>query len=379
MKKKYKKKILIVVDTLMTGGAARQISLLSKYIIKKDIRVHVFFYKHKSSEIFYKDLLIDKSIRIHCLSKPKVKEGFSVMVILEILKIINKESFDCLLSFQLIPSQYLFLASIFCSKKVKKIFSLRNSPYSNNNLDYIKIIFLSFFFDNLIVNSFIFKDFLCRKYKFLKNHFSKKTKVILNGYETFIQYDPVKNTGIPKNFLVLSRIHPVKGGIKFAKAIKYFLERNDQEIKIKWAGNLEENNICYEEYCAMNNIINSSEKLKKNWNWIEHSSDIETLYNWADIVLIPSNSEGMSNVMCEAMCRSKFIISSKVGDFKFMLGNSKGIVSFDNSHESFCFAIEQCLSLTSEERKKICKNAYKFAKDKLIIKSTVEAYLDLFI
>ena len=52
MKKKYKKKILIVVDTLMTGGAARQISLLSKYISKKDIRVHVFVYKHKSSEIF---------------------------------------------------------------------------------------------------------------------------------------------------------------------------------------------------------------------------------------------------------------------------------------------------------------------------------------
>ena len=77
--------------------------------------------------------------------------------------------------------------------------------------------------------------------------------------------------------------------------MKLFLERNSIDIKIRWAGIIEKNIECRNEYANINEIINSSRLLIDSWEWVEHQSNVNYLYDWSDLVVIPSDSEGMSN------------------------------------------------------------------------------------
>lgn len=373
-----KKKILIIVDTLKTGGAARQISLLAECLSKKEIYIDIFFYKHNFDEIFYNKFLGNNYINFFYLKKPKYKSGFNLNIVIKIYLLMQRENYNSVLSYQYKPSIYTLIASLFTSKKVKKIFSLRNSPYTLNKLMFLKILFLIFTFDKVIVNSFTYKDFLNSKLLIFKNFFKSKVKVVLNGYKEFSTSKNISISKKPTNFLVLARISPVKGGKVFASGLRLFLERNNINLKVKWGGTCEDTEVSRKEYKEVNKIIENSDKLTKNWEWVGQTSNVDKLYFWADLIIIPSTSEGMSNVLCESMCRGKFIISSKVGDYEFLISDKNGIVFDNNSPQSLCVALEKFFKMNHKKRLQICKNAYKFAKNNLNIEKTAKAYMEIF-
>ena len=85
----------------------------------------------------------------------------------------------------------------------------------------------------------------------------------MNGYSKTASFESLNIRKKPSRILILARVHPVKGGIRFAKAMKLFLQRNNKSISIKWAGSKEDNFLSNLEYQTINNIINSSPRLKR--------------------------------------------------------------------------------------------------------------------
>ena len=60
-----KKLILVLISFIFINTAH------AECLSKKQIYVDIFFYKHNSEEIFYKDFLGNDYINFFCLKKPK--------------------------------------------------------------------------------------------------------------------------------------------------------------------------------------------------------------------------------------------------------------------------------------------------------------------
>ena len=96
-----KNHILIVVDTLKMGGSARQASQLAISLTQKNFYVDIF-YKHNFNDIFYKEILLNRYINVFHLQKPKFSNGFSLKLLLNIFKLIERNDYRTLISFSLI-------------------------------------------------------------------------------------------------------------------------------------------------------------------------------------------------------------------------------------------------------------------------------------
>ena len=379
MRKIPKNHILIVVDTLKMGGSARQATQLAISLAKKKFYVDIFFYKHNFNDIFYKEILLNKYINVFYLQKPKFSNGFSLKLLFDIFNLIKRNDYRTLISFQLNPTIYLALAAFLNPrKKCKKIFSLRNSPSLISNKQFFIIFLLTFYFNKLVLNSNKLRNFFVSRNILFSKFFIKNTITIMNGYSNTVSYESLNIRKNPSRILILARVHPVKGGIRFAKGMKLFLQRNNKSISIKWAGSKEDNFLSNIEFQTINNIINSSPRLKDSWEWAGQIEDVNSLYKWTDVVIVPSSSEGMSNVVCEALCRGKFIISSDVGDYEFLIGENKGIVYGNSSAKSLCKAIEKFFEIGHKKRTQISKNGLTFAKENLLLEGVTNKYIELF-
>ena len=206
----------------------------------------------------------------------------------------------------------------------------------------------------LIISNFLLRPFV--KYNMKKSNYvfsygGKVTSTIINSglsgkkvieIPTGIESRFVVNKNIIKvnsklKFLFVGRNDPLKGIDELFKALKSV---NPSLIDFEFIGPIPKK-------LVQNNI--------KYHGLISNMKDIFNIMDQCDVLILPSYSEGMPNVILEAMSRGLIIIATDVGAINILVSSKNGILIKDPKHENILKAIK---ALITSDRKSLLKMKY---------------------
>lgn len=356
-------KLLIVIDTLASGGAQRLKVQLAKGLADKNHDVEFFIYDPNYN--FFEATLNNAGIKIHTANRHS--EGFSFNVIKELRKIIKYHKYDYVISSLHSPGIYSAFAML-GMKKTKLIVCEESS--SNASISPIKRYL--FYFATLLANFVVTNSF--HEFELMKKlpGRSKKTKVIWNGIDlNFIKYKSNIShleKGISK-LLVIGRVAYPKNGVNLLKALSLFESRNGWLPEINWIGRRDTDKRSSKDQNSvrmnkeMDEYLANNKYLSKKWNWLGTVDDVQKYYHSSDAILSVSIYEGMPMVICEAMLSGCFVIASNVCDHPKIIGtDERGLLCAPLSPLSICLAIENLNKMDAMKKISITNEARNYAQ-----------------
>lgn len=305
-------KIVCVIDSLVAGGAQRQLVELATGFKSKGHDV-VFIVYHDLD--FFKPVLEGSQIGVN-----EIIESNYLKRLFKVRKAIRKESPDAVLSFLEVPN---FIATFagFPYRKWKLVVGERSA-----NPEILKSFKLKFyryfhlFADYIVANSQGNINLIKKVNPFLKN---KKLKVIYNSLDDMVwTYDKsfeYKKEGV-LNIIIPSAHRDVKNLNGLIEAVNLLSPEERMKIHIDWYGmdkgdgSLQKGKELIKKY-----------KLTAIFSFHNAVSNIAELMKRADLIGIFSHYEGLPNAICEGMMMGKPVICSEVSDMTHLL-NKKQLV-----------------------------------------------------
>ncbi|MCH5230107.1 MAG: glycosyltransferase [Muribaculaceae bacterium] len=309
------KKILLITDALVQGGAERQIVNLAIGLKKRNYNIRLIsFYPYEN---FFEKLLTVNNINVETYENGinGLKRSYIIYKLVRLWKP------NAVITYKGGPSMAACIARLFT--KFNLIVSERNITLKKGIKDYLKFnLFRKA--DYVVPNSFTQGKYIEENFSFLK----KKIKVINNMVDTETFKPSDKNFNNEKiNIITTARISPQKNILNYLHAI-HLLKKDNVNCHFNWYGR-----------------INSSDDY---WNQIEKKiinldigdmvtfhgpkNNIVEKYHENDIFILPSYYEGFPNVLCEAMACGLPCIASNVSDSPYILNNENCIVDPNNPY-----------------------------------------------
>lgn len=314
-------KIALLIDTLATGGAQKQIVNLTKaltfYCDFEDVDLH---YYHPDNEY---DIELNKlSEKVFC---HYLKGGKFFKLISFIRIFVSLYKYDAIIAFLPKPS---LIASLIKTVKpnMKLIISDRNSSQSS---EYIKNKYIENFVQTK--SDFITTNSLSRFKKLNLNNL-QKVKFVDNGYENndYEKYQSgsflkIKSSGEIK-IILIGRINKQKNIIGAIKAINFLSKiLKTKKIVLDIFGRIDDQNYYLKCIENLENIDSSLIKITfnpPNINWLSLVKNYELL-------LMPSYFEGMSNVLIESMSAGLLVCCSDIPENRHVIGEWCSEFTFD--------------------------------------------------
>ena len=287
------KKISILIYSLASGGAERQVSLLLKYLSKK----YKIYLVLMNDTIFYE---VPKNVEIFYLEKAKIREsGIKKLIKLPFLafkykKFLKEEDIDISISFLNRPN-YINALSKVLGSKVKTILSERISPlneYATNSIKdkinrfLIKILYKKA--DLVVPNS--------KRTEFeLKNFFNIKNRKVIYNMLELPNCEKIEEEFICIN---IGRLEPQKNHNLLIEAFKK--ANLNAKLYIIGDGYLKESL----------KLKIKSENLEDKIFLLGRHRDVYQFLNKASCFIFSSNYEGFPNVLIEALACNLSVIST---------------------------------------------------------------------
>lgn len=283
------KKILIVTNNLIGGGAERVITTISNYFSSRNIKVIIVIFKNY--ETFYK-LSSDVEI-IPIKSKSKIRIIEKIKQYLEIRKIVKNHNPDIILS---MPEEIAIYTVFFLlGIRVPIVVSERNNPWIMPSKKITRICRRLFY---PCASGFIFQTRDAANY--FSRKIQKKSVVIPNPLDLSIIPEPWKGKR-RKEIVSVGRLEAQKNHKLLISAFKLFYDKHpDYVLKIYGEGSLR---IELESY--VNSILPKGAVVFPG-----QKKDILTQINGASIFVLSSDYEGMPNALIEAMAIGMPVIST---------------------------------------------------------------------
>lgn len=280
-------KYLIIVPGFNIGGSERIQYLVSKYLIKKNVDLTIFFLttKNINGDNFWSNIP-KKNIITSC----KIKE-FSGLISLFKLFAMNK--------YDVIFTSNSHLNGFVCLLRLM-FFRFTSRIIIRQSTDIYKRFFgFKYFYFYIIHSLYLFSSKIIfqheeMKISFLKKHkyLFKKSEVLLNPVE-LSEIISKKTISSRYKIVMIGRLDENKNHLLAIRAIK---ELNDKTISIDIYGN-------GPLYSKLNDFI-SKNKLIENVKIIEKYTPInEILSSNYDLLLHTSHVEGFPNVIIESMAQ----------------------------------------------------------------------------
>lgn len=171
--------------------------------------------------------------------------------------------------------------------------------------------------------------------------------------------------------LFVGRLHPQKGVGDLIRAFEIAsttMPDKSWSLKIAGSGYLR------------NELEQLSEQLSVNdkVEFLGEIDDLDSLYLGADIFLLPSHSEGMSNSLLEAMASGLPVIASDIpGNHDLIVDQENGLLFEENNIEELA---DDLLQLVQDNnlRKRIGSSAYLSVVDRYSINKISDRYINLY-
>ncbi len=365
-------KILLVIDSLGSGGAQRQITSLACGLKKRGHQVEIFNYYPKHN--FYRPIIEKTKIKI--IDVFGKKRGFSPKVLYQLILVLRKEKYDLALSFLNSPSFYLEL-SHFLSPLTIKVVSERN-----NIIDFRWRGFLRCFHrlsSCIVVNSQSHYESLWQAYPFLRN----RLNVIYNGVDidAFTKQPFRKKGESTLKLLGIGRISPQKNLIQLIHSLHFFYKQNQWVPELNWVGRLDRSCATQGAYWkSIEELIDiMPEEVRKRINFLGEQRDIQKLLADSDALILTSHYEGLPNVVCEALACGRPILASNVSDNRILVKDGyRGFLFDPNKPNSISESISRYGKLKPEQRNLMSKRCREYAEQYLSNDIMIEGYQSLF-
>ena len=361
-------KLLLVIDTLESGGAQRLLSNIA-YGLCKSYDTHIFLYNY-TGNIFQNTR---KDIKYHFNKKTRLK-GLKINTIFALRK--EMKDADIIISFM--PSSNIYCSitrALFCWSNILiceevSITNILESKFKRiiTNFSYLNC-------NHIVCNSHTQSNYL-KSIWFL----TSKVSTIFNGCHE-IPFKPRENKPIKsKSLLVVGRVAYPKNGLRLLKALQLFYEKHDFLPIVKWAGRIDnsrsKNNKTLD---SMFDYLQSHIFLKKNFHFLGEVKDINTLLKEANGLISCSLFEGLPYAICEAMHNGCPVLASNISDNPLIIGEKceKGILCDPLSVESIAKGLEKLIFMSDAEISIMTKNARKFAEENFSNHQMTNSYLNL--
>jgi len=293
------KKLSILIYSLGSGGAERQVSLLVKYLAKK----YKIYLVLMNDAIFYE---VPENVEIVFIEKSNPREnGIKKLLKLPFLalkykKFLKESKIDVSISFMNRPNYINSLSKILASKG-KAILSERISPLNEYKTNSIKDRINRFLIKNLYKKADLVIPNSKRTAFELNKFFNvKNTKVIYNMLE-FSKYNKEKYNK-EKNedfsFINVGRFEPQKNHFLLIEAFK----KINSDVKLYLIGD----GYLREELEKKVKNANLEEKVI----FLGRQKNVFNFLSKANCFVLSSNYEGFPNVLIEALACELPIISS---------------------------------------------------------------------
>lgn len=355
------KNILLLSESLYSGGAERQFVGLATLLKEKGCNVKVITYYNRP---FYKEYLDSNNVLNEVICNGENK----ILRIFRINKAIKDYNADVVISYLDTPNIIACLCKLLGGGSWKLIVSDRNTSQSLSLREKIKL-FLYKFADYIVPNSYSQKNFILKYSPKLKG----KIHVITNFLDTmyFIPATENQSRNIIPTILSVGRIVNQKNIPRYVEAL-CIAKKKGVVFKARWYGNLN------------NEIISKCRQISNQYgydNILEfHNAEknILPVYQSNDIFCLPSLFEGYPNVLCEAMSCGMPVLCSRVCDNPSIMDeNENGYMFNPLDINDISSAIVKILSLSSEKLKEMGAHSRKLALEKFSSDIFIDKYIQL--
>lgn len=324
-------RILLLSESLGSGGAERQLVGLATLLWKCDYQVKVIsYYKNQ----FYEPLLRQANVEYEFCPElfSKWKRVFRLRKKLREYKPDVVISYLTSVNISICLTRLLYRTRIIISERTHTV---------HWNLKTRLRYFLYAISDCIVTNSFSEAENIKKHIPFLK----KKIVFIPNFVDTSY-FVPVvgKGSGEERLILGVGRLVPSKNLIRFCEALKYLIEKG-YRFKVIWVGQT-----FNEVYARQVRTRIKDCELESVLELHDQTQDILTYYQQADIFCLPSLYEGYPNVLCEAMSCGLPVACGDVCDNPRIVKQGKNGFLFDPTRiEDMAQALRRLLDMDIQE------------------------------
>ena len=223
-------------------------------------------------------------------------------------------------------------------KKVILVFagSFVQSLAASNDLMHVFVRILSNINCKLANNIILYSEYLIKEWQM-----EKYNSKILISHRHFINFDKFnihKPFNKRKNFIgYIGRLSPEKGVLNLIKCVEHLKNKTDFKFLIIGEGSLK---------WELDKFVND-ENLKDNVNFLGWKSreEISECLNELKLLVLPSYTEGLPNVIIEAMACGTPVLATKVGGIPDLIQDGKtGFILDNNSPECISENINRVLN-----------------------------------
>ena len=199
----------------------------------------------------------------------------------------------------------------------------------------------------------------------------------------------IENLGISKDFIreIPSAIDPswLNQNIKTNKCLKFlFVGRNERRKGIKEINKAIElvikNNLDAEFHFVgpFEKIFNTSRSKVSIFyhGIIIDEKDKKDIYDSCDVLLCPSYSEGMPNVILEAMSRGLAIIATDVGAIQLLVSEDNGALLNECKPNLIFDAINKFISIDRNKLRELKTSSVEKIKEEFLWNNVIEKYIE---
>ena len=367
-----KKKILLVIDNLGSGGAQNQLTLLAKKLAEGDFEVTLVSYFPQD---FFKPRIQHNRIQ-HIELKKTNRLGLNIFW--QLRKIIRKGNFDIMLSFLDTPNFYLSFARKIAFSKTPIVISYRSQTIFGK-ISRVELWIKNWMNKNataIVANSHHEREAWTQRMPQLKSKFN----TIYNAVD-LEKFSPRKRLfrNNPLRILCVGSISIDKNGLIVIEALHQLIHDYNINVKLTWVGKKQNHIPSRKEYLSRMNDAIANHKLEKYWKWEPPTPNIQDLYYENDVLVHASSREGLPNVVCEALSCGMPVILSEILDHPLLVNNGKNGLLFNPSNPSEL--AEKILFIKNCENKvyqAFHNNAKDYAKNAFSFGQFISSFSKLF-
>ncbi len=348
------RKILFVIDSLGSGGAQNQLTLLATLFKKNGDEVEVFTY-HQSD--FFKPRLETHHIPI-THSEKRTKVGMEVVA--AIGGLLKQGAHDMVISFLQTPSFYVSIALRRYGLKVPLLVSERFISFEKQfSLTYWMKRYTHYKSSHATSNSHHERERIIRKR--INSEVSMST--IYNMVDLEYYTAPTSAKSKMQKLLCVASVSPYKNGMCVVEAMIELKRRAKLNMSVTWIGSKVYAIPERKAYIEKMEVAIKVNDLASHWTWKEPKRDIRSEYLDHDALVHPSFREGLPNVICEALSSGLPVIASDVLDHPILLDEEKNGFLFDHqSPRDLADKIVKFYELSDEQINRISHHARSYAE-----------------
>lgn len=356
---KTNKKIMLLIDNLGSGGAQRQIVLLTTELSKLGLEVTLVTYNKNEHMAYMLEGLNVKRVNVNTEGQTKIIKLYTVVRYL--LNAKPKIIISYLDNPNLMAGFYALL-----SKKVIWIPSERNlNTGSGFQVFWRKILYN--FATKVVSNSYVQQGWL------LKNKILPLSKAIVIWNGIFEDFWNVNNIEVSKSidFISLGRLTHQKNPELLLDAIRLISKQVD--YCFSWYG--DDDPVSPYKRDTLLQVVND-EGLPISF--YTANKEPHVLLSKAKCLILTSRYEGTPNVVLEAMASGVFVIAPDIVDLPIILGNNeRGILFQQGNPTSLANAILKYINLADGDKIAVIRNANNYAQKNFMSKNFALKYMEL--